>query len=121
MFSPSIDTLLADTRPPRVRLAPADRLLWVWLSRVWKEWRAALVIVKPETVIALAPPRLLRVLELEESSDFFVMPTVTGRLLFVLVILAHERRRIVHVAVTEHPTAAWTAQQLREGELGTKM
>jgi putative transposase len=34
--------------------------------------------------------------------------------LFVLVILAHERRRIVHVAVTDHPTAAWTAQQLRE-------
>jgi len=35
-------------------------------------------------------------------------------MLFVLVILAHERRRIVHVAVTAHPTAAWTAQQLRE-------
>jgi hypothetical protein len=34
--------------------------------------------------------------------------------LFVLVILAHERRRIVHIAVTDHPTAAWTAQQLRE-------
>ena len=45
--------------------------------------------------------------------DFFVVPTVTFRVLFVLVILAHERRRIVHVAVTEHPTAAWTAQQLR--------
>jgi hypothetical protein len=47
--------------------------------------------------------------------DFFVVPTVTFRMLFVLVILAHERRRIVHVhvAVTEHPTAAWTAQQFR--------
>jgi putative transposase len=31
----------------------------------------------------------------------------------VLVILAHDRRRVVHVAVTDHPTAAWTAQQLR--------
>ena len=41
------------------------------------------------------------------------MPTVTFRLLFVLVILAYDRRRIVHVAVTDHPTAAWTAQQLR--------
>jgi transposase InsO family protein len=41
------------------------------------------------------------------------VPTVTFRLLFVLVILAHDRRRIVHVAVTDHPTAAWTAQQLR--------
>jgi hypothetical protein len=41
------------------------------------------------------------------------VPTVTYRLLFVLVILAHDRRRIVHVAVTDHPTAAWTAQHLR--------
>ena len=37
-----------------------------------------------------------------------------GRLLFVLVLLAHARRRVVHVAVTAHPTAAWTAQQLRD-------
>jgi putative transposase len=48
------------------------------------------------------------------AADFFVVPTATSRLLFVLVILSHERRRIVHLAVTEHPTAAWTAQQLRE-------
>jgi hypothetical protein len=43
------------------------------------------------------------------AADFFVVPTITFRLLFVLVILAHDRRRIVHVAVTEHPTAAWSA------------
>ena len=48
------------------------------------------------------------------AADFFVVPTATCRLLFVLVLLAHERRRIVHVAVTPHPTAAWTAQQFRE-------
>jgi putative transposase len=48
------------------------------------------------------------------AADFFVVPTATYRLLFVLVILAHQRRRVVHVAVTAHPTAAWTAQQLRE-------
>jgi putative transposase len=48
------------------------------------------------------------------AADFFVVPTVTYRLLFVFVILAHQRRRIVHVAVTAHPTEAWTAQQLRE-------
>jgi putative transposase len=47
------------------------------------------------------------------AADFFVVPTVTFRLLFVLIILAHDRRRIVHAAVTAHPTAAWTAQQLR--------
>jgi transposase InsO family protein len=47
------------------------------------------------------------------AADLFVVPTVRFRLLFVLVIFAHERRQIVHVAVTDHPTAAWTAQQLR--------
>ena len=39
---------------------------------------------------------------------------MTSRLVFVLVLLAQDRRRIRHVAVTAHPTAAWTAQQLRE-------
>ena len=48
------------------------------------------------------------------AADFFVVPTATCRSLFVLVILAHERRRIVHVAVTDHPTGPWAAQQLRE-------
>ena len=48
------------------------------------------------------------------AADFFVVPTVTYRLLFVLVILAHRRRTVVHMGVTAHPTAAWTAQQLRE-------
>ncbi len=36
----------------RVRLRATDRILWVWLSRLWAGWRSALVIVKPETVIA---------------------------------------------------------------------
>jgi putative transposase len=48
------------------------------------------------------------------SMDFFTVPTVTGRVLFVLVLLAHHRRRIVHCAITDHPTAAWTAQQIIE-------
>jgi putative transposase len=42
------------------------------------------------------------------SMDFFTVPTVTGRVLFVLVLLAHERRRIVHFAITAHPSARWT-------------
>ena len=46
------------------------------------------------------------------SMDFFTVPTLTGCVLFVLVLLTHHRRRIVHQAVTEHPTAAWTAQQI---------
>src|ERR1700693_3251048 len=39
----------------RLKLNPGDRLLWVWLSRLWRDWRSALAIVKPET--ALAWPR----------------------------------------------------------------
>ncbi len=46
------------------------------------------------------------------SIDFFTVPTATFRVLFVLIVLAHDRRRIVHFNVTEHPTAAWTARQL---------
>jgi transposase InsO family protein len=48
------------------------------------------------------------------AADFFVVPTITYRLLFVLVILAHQRRRVAHVAVTPHTTAARTTQQIRE-------
>jgi transposase InsO family protein len=48
------------------------------------------------------------------SLDFFTVPTAGLRVLFVLVVLAHHRRRVVHFNVTEHPTAAWTAQQIVE-------
>jgi len=168
----------------------ADRWLWAWLLRAfWKDWRSALVIVNPETVIAWhrrgfrffwtwksrrrtgrptvsaelralirsmaqtnplwGAPRIhgeLLKLGMNVSqatvakymgrrrhppsqtwrtfltnhlgqvmaADFFVVPTARCRLLFVFVIFAHERRRVVHVAVTDHPTAAWTIQQLRE-------
>jgi transposase InsO family protein len=44
--------------------------------------------------------------------DFFTVPTASLRVLFVLVVLAHHRRRVLHFNVTEHPTAAWTAQPL---------
>ena len=181
--------VLQRSPPRRPRLVNADRWLWAWLSRSWTDWQAALVIVKPESVIAWhrqgfrlfwtwksrrrggrptvpadvralirtmsrsnalwdaprihgellklgvdvsqsavakymvrrsGPPSqtwrtfLANHLEQIAAADFFVVPTATCRLLFVLVILAHDRRRIVHVAVTAHPTAAWTAQQLRE-------
>ena len=180
--------VLNRSRPSRLRLTAADRVLWAWLSQVWSGWRPALVLVKPDTVLAwhrrgfrlfwtwksrhrtgrpAAAPEVRALIrrmatanplwgaprihgELQKlgisvsqatvakymprrdtppsqpwrtflanhvgqimAADFFVVPTVTYRLLFVLVILAHDRRRIVHVAVTDHPTAAWTAQQLR--------
>ncbi len=44
--------------------------------------------------------------------DFFVVPTVTCRLLYVLIVLRHERRKVVHFNITEAPTAEWTAQQV---------
>jgi putative transposase len=46
--------------------------------------------------------------------DFFIVPTVTYKVLFVLLMLAHDRRRVVHFNVTEHPGAQWTAQQVME-------
>jgi len=46
------------------------------------------------------------------SVDFFTVPTAGLRVLFVFVVLAHDRRRVVHFNVTEPPTAAWTTQQI---------
>src|SRR5436190_1732973 len=48
------------------------------------------------------------------SVDFFAVPTVRFQVLYVFLVLAHERRRILHFAVTAHPPAEWTAQQLGE-------
>ena len=48
------------------------------------------------------------------SVDFFTVPTVWFEVLFVFVVLAHDRRRVLHFNVTAHPTAAWTAQQILE-------
>src|ERR1700682_1490849 len=176
-------------RGHNLRLRWTDRALWVWLSRLWNDWRSALLMVKPETVIAwhrqgfrlywrwksrhgegrpsvssevrdlirrmsLANPRwgaprihgeLLKLgiqvsqttvakymvryrkppsqnwrtflknhMQTLVSTDFFVVPTITFRLLFVFVILSHERRRPIHFAVTANPTSEWTARQLLE-------
>jgi putative transposase len=46
--------------------------------------------------------------------DFFLVPTLTCCLLFVFVVLRHNRRDLLHVNVTDHPTAVWTARQLGE-------
>ena len=48
------------------------------------------------------------------SIDLFTVPTATFRVLFCLVVLRHDRRRVLHFNVTEHPTAQWAAQQLVE-------
>jgi hypothetical protein len=48
--------VLNRSRPPRVRLTAADRVVWGWLSRAWG-WRPGLVLVKPDTVLAWHAPR----------------------------------------------------------------
>ena len=48
------------------------------------------------------------------SVDFFTVPTITLRIMFVFVVLEHRRREVLHFNVTEHPTAAWTSQQIVE-------
>jgi hypothetical protein len=48
------------------------------------------------------------------SIDFFTVPTVTMRVLFVFLVLEHRRRQVLHFNVTEHPTADWTSQQIVE-------
>jgi transposase InsO family protein len=174
----------------RPKLRPADRWLWVGLSRLGPGWQPALAFVQPRTVIAWQQKRFRdywrrlsqqkkpgrpaiskdvialvqdiwrsnptwgapqTVGELHKigidvakstvekyrlkshkpssppwqafltnhgpdlvSCDFFTVPTATVRGLFVFIILAHDRRRIVHCNLTEHPTAPWTAQQMVE-------
>jgi transposase InsO family protein len=170
-------------------LSSGDRLFWVYLSRIWRDWRSTLVIVKPETVVAWhrqglrwfwtwkvrhgqpgrpivarevrdlirrmcrenptwGAPRihgeLLKLgIDIGETSvskymvrgrkppsqawrtflenhvaqlvsvDFFTVPTIRFQVLYVFLVLAHDRRRILHFNVTAHPTAEWTGQQLR--------
>ena len=51
------------------------------------------------------------------SIDFFVVPTVTFRLLFVFIVLAHQLRRVIHFNVTTYPSSEWTARQIAEAFL----
>jgi len=48
------------------------------------------------------------------SIDFFTVPTIAMKVLFVFIVLEHRRRQVLHFNVTEHPTAAWTSQQIVE-------
>ena len=185
---------LAAFRRKRKRpfLTTFDRLFWVGLSRVWRDWRGPLLYVQADTVVrwqrerfrrfwarlsrvdhrrrgrpatgveirrlvermVAANPlwraprlhgelkmlgiavsertvsRMLRTLRRPPSQtwktflhnhvgqlvsiDFFAVPTVTMRVLFVFIVLEHRRRQVLHFNVTEHPTAAWTSQQIVE-------
>ena len=52
--------------------------------------------------------------EVIAAFDFFTVPTVTFRVLYCFFVIEHERRKILHCNVTQHPTAEWIIQQLRE-------
>jgi putative transposase len=170
----------------RPGLRNRDRLFWVVLLHLWRDWRSTLVIVKPETVIKwhrqgfkcywrwksnagrVGGPRidleirdLIRRMSRENPTwgmpriqaelnllgykvaestvakyrvkilkppsqtwksflrnhskdivaiDFFIVPTVTFKILHGFVVLLHNRRQVVHFNATAHPTALWTAQ-----------
>jgi len=55
-------------RQPRPRLAEMDRIFWIVLSRLWKNWRNSLQVVRPETVVRWHPPGLQALLGVEEST-----------------------------------------------------
>jgi len=48
------------------------------------------------------------------AMDLFVVPTISFKLLYGLVVMNHDRRRILHLSTTEHPSAEWIAQQVTE-------
>jgi len=48
------------------------------------------------------------------STDFFTVPTVNLRVMFVFLVLVDDRRRVLHFGITEHPTSGWVAQQIME-------
>lgn len=175
--------------PSKPRLAVADRLLFVWLYRLFPSVLNAIALVQPEMIIRwhrkgfwlywrwksrarggrpkvpVEIRRLIREMSLANrlwgaprihgellklgievaqstvakymarsgrgrsqtwqtflhnhaagigAMDFLIVPTVGFRLLFVLVILRHERRRLISLSVTDHPTADWIGRQLTD-------
>ena len=122
----------------RAKLRKRDRISWVWLSRLWSAWRSALLIVQPATVVKwhrqgfklywrwrsrqrkpgrpqVDPPSQTWRTFLENHAgqiaavDFFTVPTVRFRMLYVFLVLRHDRRYVVHFNVTTSPTAQWAA------------
>jgi putative transposase len=179
--------VLRRQRPGRPRLFTIDRLLWVWLHRLWPRCLDTMVLVKPATVVQWhrqgfrlfwrwrsrsgrpsldlevrdlirqmssdnplwGAPRihgeLLKLgIEISQATvakymvrrrgrpsptwrcflrnqaagfaaiDMFVVASASFRLLYVMIILAHDRRKIVRFDVTRYPTAGWLARQITE-------
>ena len=95
----------------RPKLAPADRLLWVWLCAVWSGWRSALIIVKPNTVIAWHRRsfRLFWTWKVRRGQPG--RPAVSKEIRQLIRRLSRENP--LWGAPRARPTADWIAQQLR--------
>src|SRR5438445_11913052 len=94
---------LLKTRPSRFSCVfRTDQAIWPVMVR----WLGILLGTLRSTV------RAHRELELENLALRQQLPVWTFRVLFVLVVLSHDRRRLVHFNVTEHPTADWSGRQL---------
>ncbi len=174
----------------RPKIKNTDRIFWVWLSRIWNDWRSSLIIVKPPTVIGwhkkgfklywkrksrrVGRPnidweliKLIRRMQKENPTwtaqriqgelvklgldvsdntvakymrksksddskrqrwltflrshakhivgiDFLVARTIFFKSIHVFVAISHDRRKILHFAVTANPHSQWAIQQLRE-------
>ena len=110
----------------RPKLRAADRVFWVWLwgaPRIHAEIVKLGFVVSERTVSRLVaripkPPSQSWLKFLNShvpdlaSVDFFVVYTIRFQLLYVFIILEHERRRVVHFGVTAHPSAEWTANHV---------
>ena len=181
-------SVLRRQHPGRLRLFSTDRLLWVWLYRIWPQVLNAMVLVKPATVVQwhrqgfrlywrgrsrrLGRPKMsteirdlirqmslanplwgaprihgeLLMLGIEVSQatvgrympwrpkvpssnwrsflhnhlteiaaiDMFVVATATFRLLYALIVLGHDRRRVIHFNVTQNPTQVWLSRQMTD-------
>ncbi len=108
----------------RPMLTQLDRLFWVGLSQVWSDKMLGITISERTVSRILRtvprPPSqtwktfLRNHLGQIVSVDFFIIPTIRLRVLFVFLVLEHRRREVLHFNVTEHPTSAWVAQQIVE-------
>jgi len=183
-------SVLRRQRPGRARLSCADRLLWVWLYRIWPQALDAIVLVRPATVVewhrkglrlywrwrstfrypgrpktsreirdlirqmSFANPlwgapridgELLKLgIEVSQATvgrylrwrpkapsptwrsflhnhvtdiaaiDMFVVATATFRILYALIVLGHDRRKVIHFEVTRNPTQVWLSRQMTE-------
>ena len=81
------------------------------LSAALGVWLSGAVLCRTRAGVQEKRPTAREVIA---AIDFFTVPTVTFRFLYCFFAIGHNRRRILHLNLTEHPTGQWIVQQLRE-------